>query len=563
MVLLSTARSTAAALIMAATLRATDALTIPLVRREIPNVNPASHSKIHKGQEQIYNTRDHAFFGNISIGTPPQFFTVLFDTGSDILWIPSKACENVSGCKGKLLFDASASSSFLLGHSPFSIKYGTGDGNFTDGYDTFNIGNITIRFQHFGAATYIADFFTNEAMDGLMGLGRFKVGGTTLRADNPDNADKIILPLQNMFDQGQITENLFSFWMNPLLEGRPVEDLGGEISFGYIDETRFIPPMRYYPLVPDKNSGTDPAYWNIAIEKITIGGQSLVDQKISAIIDTGSSNILCPGSVYEKLVQILNTTFDEAVGLYATPCDTHLNGPPVKFTFAGGDGFEFTLDSTDYIIPEMDTSGKTTGKCYFQFQKSPSFADDDWILGDLFLEKYYTVFDVGKNRVGFAPVIIKGVTDISTISNASASISTASAPISTASASASATDVHNFIMASSPSVAASSAAPSVPVMTTSAVTTELVLIASATNLPVATESSTAWDDHKKEHPNHGSFDDDYNPNNYNDTDHEHKKEHPTHSTFDDDHNPNNDDEDNNNYDNDSDHEHKKKHPTHS
>ena len=35
--------------------------------------------------------------------------------------------------------------------------------------------------------------------------------------------------------------------------------------------------------------------------------------------------------------------------------------------------------------------------------KPVSLANDMWILGNLFFEAYYTVFDVGNKRIGFAP----------------------------------------------------------------------------------------------------------------------------------------------------------------
>ena len=87
------------------------------LKERIKNANKLSIS--------LKNYLDAQYYGSISIGTPPQSFNILFDTGSSDLWIASHSCWSIF-CWLHNTFNSQNSYSFVKKPRKFKIHYGMG-----------------------------------------------------------------------------------------------------------------------------------------------------------------------------------------------------------------------------------------------------------------------------------------------------------------------------------------------------------------------------------------------------------------------------------------------------
>ncbi len=82
------------------------------------------------------------YYADLSIGTPGQHFTVVLDTGSHSLWIPSANCTKCSFHTNKFNFNKSITYSSYYQRE--DIFYGKGDVSGTVGSDDVRFQNINV-----------------------------------------------------------------------------------------------------------------------------------------------------------------------------------------------------------------------------------------------------------------------------------------------------------------------------------------------------------------------------------------------------------------------------------
>ncbi|KAI0785623.1 acid protease [Abortiporus biennis] len=329
-----------------------------------------------------FNGTDLQWFGNLTIGTPPQTFTVVFDTGSSTLEVPGTQCG--AACKNQKTFDSSKSSTFIDGGRTSTITFGTGVGvdpvignnwqlSLRSATDTVSVGGLPVKSVGFFLITNQTPTFAPDPFDGIQGMSARAQG----------------------FFAGLISQglpSLFGMFLTPNSVGN------AELTLGGFDSTKFTGPLTFASL-PSTASST----WELSSSGISVNGKTTttLHKTRTFIFDSGTSNIVLSQTDAEAIYAIISPNIkpnSAEPGTYGIPCSQVSTLPAkidITFTSQQRTPFNLTIPSSELSVGP--------------FRSNPSLcqtlinADEFTLVGGSLLKHYYSVWDIGGKRMGFAP----------------------------------------------------------------------------------------------------------------------------------------------------------------
>lgn len=355
------------------------------VKEEIKKIEGVLHTErklrgssvVSDGKDESEVIKDYAnaqYYGTVEIGSPPQSFQVIYDTGSSNLWVPEKGCVHC-GYKwlhgGKNKYDKDVSDSFVEDGTEFAIQYGSGAVSGVFALDTVILADdITVKNQKFATIHDAGGMGIGYAFgyfDGILGLGfdSISVGG----------AETVF---HNAIDQGEVESGQFAFYLG--------DNKDGELTFGGYDEEKFVGDIHWVPL-------SEQSYWRINIDGIEMG--SYKSSSTDAIVDSGTSLITGPSRDIKAIAEHIGAK-PSLTGQFTVDCDSVDSIPEISWT----------IDGTAYSVPGKDLVLQSAGMCIFAMM-GMDFASPGpkWILGDVFMRQYYTIFDYENAQIGIAQSI--------------------------------------------------------------------------------------------------------------------------------------------------------------
>ncbi|KAG5319876.1 ASPP protease, partial [Acromyrmex heyeri] len=369
---------------------------IPLYRtryiRKWISIEGQRFNLIDLPKARLFYLYDKQYYGTISVGNPPQEFNVHFDTGSSNFFLPSIKCytDNIH-CSSVRRYNNNESHTYIAIGNLVAFRYAVGR---LTGYlssDVVNIAGVNVQHQIFTEAVTRDLTFAFLSYDGILGMGY------------PEISTKGVPPVfTSMIEQGLVNY----YYASELILGGS-DPLYSNTEFTYVNVSH-------------------KGYWQFPMDKVKMRHMIFCEDGCEAIAHTGFSGLSGPASEIEFINNEIDTLRRDGIshgGDIFVDCHQISNLPNVTFFL---NNKPFVLTANDYINMRTDDNITSPYICTSPFVKSREYfgSNDIWILGIPFLNRFYTVFDMGNDRVGFAHVDSRNSTMIciSTFVNSSENI---------------------------------------------------------------------------------------------------------------------------------------------
>lgn len=339
-------------------------------------LTPAKQPTANNTLALAIDADDVGYIATIQIGTPPQNFNILMDSGSADFWVGSESCQSQQGtCGNHTFLGSKSSSSFVQSNQNFNVTYGSGAVAGVLCQDNVNMAGLQLNNHTFGVANEESVQFSADTVpfDGLMGLAQSILSN-----------EKVPTPVESLASNGLISSAISSFKISRLAD--QLND--GQVTFGGLDPTKFVASTLI--TIPNVSKV---GFWEGALNAITVNGQNTGMAGRTAILDTGTTLIIAPPADTLAVMTMLGGKCDTQQ--CTIPCTSNAS---VALSFGNA---SFTIDPRDMLLLPVDVNDPT-GDCTAGIQPGTIGTDTEWLVGDVFLKNAYLSVDTTNNQISLA-----------------------------------------------------------------------------------------------------------------------------------------------------------------